>query len=253
MDSSQDTPLRVGCPIRTSLDHSLLAAPQGFSQRATSFIASWRQGIHQMPFSRSPQPASSSPRTAPKRAAAKPSTIRPRPASHRHTHTHTHTHTHMTLLTRTSPAPPRRVAVRPQAVPRAPRAPQPRFTSQRSPRHPAAPARSSERQAATGIPEPPAATHAAPPGDAASGDAASGDDRDRTGDPLLAKQVLSQLSYAPQRPEPPTIRNDGPGATMGQGRRWARGDDGPGATMGQGGLEPPTPRLSSVCSNQLSY
>ena len=25
-----------------------------------------------------------------------------------------------------------------------------------------------------------------------------GDDRDRTGDPLLAKQVLSQLSYAPK-------------------------------------------------------
>ena len=38
-----------GCPIRRSLDQSLLAAPQGFSQRATSFIASWRQGIHQMP------------------------------------------------------------------------------------------------------------------------------------------------------------------------------------------------------------
>ena len=28
-------------------------------------------------------------------------------------------------------------------------------------------------------------------------DAGSGDDRDRTDDPLLAKQVLSQLSYAP--------------------------------------------------------
>jgi hypothetical protein len=27
----------------------------------------------------------------------------------------------------------------------------------------------------------------------------------------------------------------------------------PGALVGQGGLEPPTPRLSSVCSNQLSY
>ncbi len=26
-----------------------------------------------------------------------------------------------------------------------------------------------------------------------------GDDRDRTDDPLLAKQVLSQLSYAPRR------------------------------------------------------
>ena len=39
----------VGCPIRRSSDQSLLAAPRGFSQRATSFIASWRQGIHQMP------------------------------------------------------------------------------------------------------------------------------------------------------------------------------------------------------------
>ena len=29
-----------------------------------------------------------------------------------------------------------------------------------------------------------------------------GDDRDRTGDPLLAKQVLSQLSYAPARLQP---------------------------------------------------
>ena len=44
-------PLRVGCPIRTSMDQSLLAAPHGFSQRATSFIASWCQGIHRMPFS----------------------------------------------------------------------------------------------------------------------------------------------------------------------------------------------------------
>ena len=62
-----------------------------------------------------------------------------------------------------------------------------------------------------------------------------GDDRDRTDDPLLAKQVLSQLSYAPNRgnclnPEPGGIN-----------------------LVGQGGLEPPTPRLSSVCSNQLSY
>ncbi len=31
-----------------------------------------------------------------------------------------------------------------------------------------------------------------------AGGAAGGDDRDRTGDPLLAKQVLSQLSYAPR-------------------------------------------------------
>jgi hypothetical protein len=42
----------VGCPIRKSPDQSLLATPQGLSQRATSFIASTRQGIHQMPLSR---------------------------------------------------------------------------------------------------------------------------------------------------------------------------------------------------------
>jgi hypothetical protein len=52
-----------------------------------------------------------------------------------------------------------------------------------------------------------------------------GGDRTRTDDPLLAKQVLSQLSYTPKS----------------------------GALVGQGGFEPPTPRLSSVCSNQLSY
>ena len=49
--------------------------------------------------------------------------------------------------------------------------------------------------------------------------------RDRTDDLLLAKQPLSQLSYAPIVTR----------------------------MVGQGGLEPPTPRLSSVCSNQLSY
>jgi hypothetical protein len=36
-----------------STDQRLLAAPRGFSQRATSFIASWCQGIHRMPLSRS--------------------------------------------------------------------------------------------------------------------------------------------------------------------------------------------------------
>ena len=43
-------PIGVGCPIRISTDQRLLAAPRGFSQRATSFIASWCQGIHRMPF-----------------------------------------------------------------------------------------------------------------------------------------------------------------------------------------------------------
>jgi hypothetical protein len=50
---SAGIPLRVGFPIRTSADQRSLASPRGFSQRATSFIASWRQGIHRTPFSRS--------------------------------------------------------------------------------------------------------------------------------------------------------------------------------------------------------
>ena len=49
----------------------------------------------------------------------------------------------------------------------------------------------------------------------------SGDGEIRTHDPLLARQVLSQLSYAPK--------------------------------MGLSGLEPPTSRLSGVRSNRLSY
>ena len=53
MYSCADTRCRVGCPIRISTDQRLLAAPNGFSQRATSFIASWCQGIHRMPLSRS--------------------------------------------------------------------------------------------------------------------------------------------------------------------------------------------------------
>jgi hypothetical protein len=50
MNSEDDLPCGRGCPIRTSRDRRSLASPPGFSQRATSFIASQCQGIHQMPF-----------------------------------------------------------------------------------------------------------------------------------------------------------------------------------------------------------
>src|SRR3954447_18350607 len=53
-----------GWPLSRFPDRSLLAAPRGFSQRATSFVASRRQGIHQMPFSRSPRPGGSTTGTA---------------------------------------------------------------------------------------------------------------------------------------------------------------------------------------------
>jgi hypothetical protein len=41
----------VGFPIRISTDQRLFAPSRSFSQRTTSFIASYRQGIHQMPLS----------------------------------------------------------------------------------------------------------------------------------------------------------------------------------------------------------
>ena len=62
---------------------------------------------------------------------------------------------------------------------------------------------------------------------------AGGADRDRTGDPLLAKQVLSQLSYSPD--------------PFGACRRLAV------SVVGLDGFEPSTPALSRRCSNQLSY
>ena len=43
---------QVGFPIRTSRDQRVLSPPPGLSQSATSFIASCCQGIHQTPLSR---------------------------------------------------------------------------------------------------------------------------------------------------------------------------------------------------------
>ena len=63
MDSDSDDPKGPGCPIRKSADQSLLTAPRSLSQRATSFIASQCQGIHQMPLRRLIQLP---PRTGPK-------------------------------------------------------------------------------------------------------------------------------------------------------------------------------------------
>ena len=40
---------KVGCPIRKFTDQCLFVAPHDLSQRTTSFFASQRQGIHQIP------------------------------------------------------------------------------------------------------------------------------------------------------------------------------------------------------------
>ncbi len=56
------------------MDQRLLAAPHGFSQRATSFIASWCQGIHRTPFSCS-QPRGCKVRTQHPHLAQEPSNL----------------------------------------------------------------------------------------------------------------------------------------------------------------------------------
>ena len=46
MYSACNTAEAVGFPIRTFPDQSLFASSRDFSQATTSFIASYRQGIH---------------------------------------------------------------------------------------------------------------------------------------------------------------------------------------------------------------
>ena len=72
--------------------------------------------------------------------------------------------------------------------------------------------------------------------DATSCGPAGGADRDRTDDPLVANQVLSQLSYSPAF-DLPAARSPGATATL----------------VGLGRFELPTSRLSGVRSDQLSY
>ncbi len=67
--------------------------------------------------------------------------------------------------------------------------------------------------------------------------------RDRTDDLLLAKQALSQLSYGPSDYQE-SFRSPDPTPTRSTACL---------VLVGLGGLEPPTSRLSSARSNQLSY
>jgi hypothetical protein len=83
--------LRRGFPIRTSADQRSLASPRGFSQRATSFIASWRQGIHRTPLTRSrSQPSPPACRTEPRSREARP---RMRSCESRTLRAHSHSQT----------------------------------------------------------------------------------------------------------------------------------------------------------------
>ncbi len=167
MYSARDTPKGVGFPIRKSPDQSLLAAPQGLSQRATSFIASRCQGIHQMPFSRlritsmrrdKPKPHGRSFNSRSKHdlqgSSTTPGTVGDR--------THIHDEKELRATLAVNPGAGGAGAYRPWKT--------------------------------SWIPPPPSRD--------------GGGERTRTDDLLLAKQVLSQLSYAPDVRELPV---GGPG------------------------------------------
>ncbi len=52
---------------------------------------------------------------------------------------------------------------------------------------------------------------------------AGGDERIRTADPLLAKQVLSQLSYIPWAADAPRYSDASPASPSARGSHWTRG------------------------------
>ena len=78
--------------------------------------------------------------------------------------------------------------------------------------------------------------------------------RDRTDDLMLAKHALSQLSYGPEAnaTHSPTARQLIRKAN-GRKRQPQAAKRQRHVMVGLGGLEPPTSRLSSARSNQLSY
>src|SRR6516164_4072357 len=277
MNSDRDTRCRVGCPIRRSRDHRSLASPPGFSQRATSFIASQCQGIHQMPFcsrliTASPSPAIPHHRRAQGQAPCPPPRKRGGGGLYEDTSLG---HTRRKLCS----APPRQA--KPRFAARAGQAlPAPGLsasvTSQLSlhpsinapPRSPAAVSNKLLRTSHTpwfsalrqwrlsiqlGCPCRPAKALprrwclSAPLRCACRAAnrrfAGGGGERIRTDDLLLAKQALSQLSYTPRRIE------DGRQTT----ERVLYRPSSVLRLVGQGGFEPPTSRLSSARSNQLSY
>ena len=201
MDSDDGTACAVGCPIRRSRDQRSLASPPGFSQRATSFIASQCQGIHQMPFvcARTPHPTARTiqisevgyHRSEPRMRQ----TLLSEDTAGSRMHSLTAAHglplrSHNSLLHNLP-------STTPPPVPRGTRPGQTRLHAARI-----APQMAPNRWCPDG-----------------------GGDRARTDDPLLAKQVLSQLSYTPGpeiRKQRSEIRIAAPPQPVVPGRRCLR-------------------------------
>ena len=174
----------MGFPIRTSVDQSLLATPHGFSQRATSFIASWCQGIHQMLLLRLRSDNHAQDERRPGRLPAN-------------------------TITRSAPRHPDR-----SPNTRRRHATEPSQQCQRAETAPdGAEGQSCQADAWRGLNSTFPMRHG------------GGGERDRTDDLLLAKQALSQLSYAP-KPESRIRRRTRKSSRHSRpsGRWWAEQD-----------------------------
>jgi hypothetical protein len=222
----------VGCPIRKSSDQRVFAPPRRLSQRITSFIACACQGIHQLPLRHliiliaNAHPGQNPRRYWRKKTSFSRSERWPRSGwpircrglsvPLRQTIPQKEDGVRSNLLfTMSKQTGGTRDKARPQTFPM-------RMTA--GPKHPSRP---KDRLKNTG-----------------------GAGRDRTDDPLLAKQVLSQLSYGPVAPKARRCQTtDIRGQTFCHPFSVIR----PLNLVGLGGLEPPTSRLSSARSNQLSY
>ncbi len=160
---TRNTRSKVGFPIRKSSDQSSFAAPQGLSQRTTSFIASQRQGIHRMPLR--------------------------------------HLIALMIDVRRSAAADP--ISERPFALRLfSPRACLPNTSDQRLNLKPPWPLNDTIAQRSDMFPlydvkHPPAASAAAANSKTSEHPPSGGARRDRTDDLMLAKHALSQLSYGP--------------------------------------------------------
>ena len=200
MDSDQDTACAVGCPIRRSRDQRSLASPPGFSQRATSFIASQCQGIHQMPLlalERHTQRQGS----VIQMTGIRDQVSEPLGAANSPLRRHCGTHEHGLTAARGLPLRSHNSLLYDCPSTKCPGLPvmgmQAKACSGASCRVPVAPGAIAFRGLPKWIWRKPLSARTAGAAAHQSAERIGGGDRNRTDDPLLAKQVLSQLSYTP--------------------------------------------------------
>jgi|HubBroStandDraft_1064217.scaffolds.fasta_scaffold43074_1 hypothetical protein len=228
MDSAGDQSEDWGCPIRRSGSQRVLASRPGFSQRATSFIASQCQGIHQMPFSclisRFPKQSGATRRDKP-----------------RHLTTNIVFSSRKDASPRASTHGSARPVTRPDKTHGLARGP--RFTHIHNAKYQGSEVKSQW----SGDPDHRRSTFQSKNHFVRTPAPSGGGERNRTDDLMLAKHALYQLSYTPSpgdRSQKSQVRNT---------PRLPTSDFCNLIMVGQGGFEPPTSRLSSARSNQLSY